>query len=315
MFKTYIHIVIGLLLIQGVAISQQTNLSDFSESLLQNFETVNNTQITYQALEYYEINMPNSMKQEYLDEIQQYQKLIDDRRRGTLSEKDEEMWSPISDDVLIKMIQERQYSLNPQPKEAIYIFSTDGAKIRQDVFRLNAINTKEFFYLYDGVNGSLTTQEDNTVRTGDFLAHRWTNFSCFARFGSGMEKVFKQHVDYESHLVLKNGKQKLIVETAYLQRKNRYVEFTLLDSNPNYWAQCDHIHNDVVITRYICEEFEDHNGFLVPKIVRNQKLYEDGLRDEYVLTLIDVKINDIEFGDDFFKASTSETPIVRRMDR
>lgn len=300
---------------QGFVFAQLSSTHEYSEGVLQHFNGIKNTQITYQVFEYYEMNIAESYKQEYLDEIQKYQQLLDDRSSGALSEKDEKMWAPISDDALEKMIQERKHALRLEPTEAIYIFSTDGTKIRQDVIRPEALNVQEFYYLYDGLNGTMTTLNDNAVRTGDFLAHRWTDFGCFARFGSGLEKAFKQSENYQTQLISEGGKQKLIVETAFLQKSGRHVKFTLLDSNPNYWTRCDQIQNDQVVIRYNCEDFEDYNGLLIPKIVNCQKPYADGFRDDFVLSLIDVKVNNIEFSNDFFTASTTESPIVRRMDR
>lgn len=312
-----VFILVSMLLacFQISATAETTSISELSASMKALFENVGNTQITYQCLEYYNVNMPDYDKDKIREEIQKYQKLKNDRNNGKLTEEQEQFWLKVSDSDIDKIIKERTDVLKGVPTDAIYVFSTDGAKIRQDVYRPDAPNVQEFFYLYDGLNGTMTTMTDNTVRTGDFLGQRWNNFSCFARFGSGMEKAFEQPENYQTRLVSEDGKQKLIVENASLQGRSRQVKFTLLDSNPNYWTQCDHIQNGKVIIRFTCEDFEDNDGLLVPKIVHRQKPHFGTFRDEYVLTLIDVKNGNIDFDDDFFTASTSESPIVRNMIR
>lgn len=300
---------------QVYATADTTSISKLSTSMKGHFENTGNTQITYQCLEYYNVNMPGYDKEKLQAEIQKYQKLKEDRNNGKLTEDQEQFWLKVSDSDIDKIIDERTEVLKGRPTDAIYVFSTDGTKIRQDVYRPDAPNVQEFFYLYDGINGTMTTHNDNTVRTGDFLGQRWNNFSCFARFGSGIEKIFEQPENYQTRLVSEDGKQKLIVENASLQNRGRQVKFTLLDSNLNYWTQCDHIQNGKVIIRFTCEDFEDNEGLLVPKIVHRQKPHFGTFRDEYVLTLIDVKNGNVDFDSNFFTTSTSESPIVRRMER
>ncbi|MDP8245295.1 MAG: hypothetical protein P9L94_14520 [Candidatus Hinthialibacter antarcticus] len=306
---------LALFFVQSNAIAEVASILELSQSVQKEFQSVQNIQLTFQVLEFYDVNMPDSIIEDYKDEIQQYQKFLQDRKNKTLSSEEEQNWACVTDEDLEEMIAERQEAIKKQPVDAIYVFSSDGTKIRQDVYRPNEPNGTEHFYLYDGLNGTMTTVDDNVVRTGDFLTRRWTDFGCFARFGSGMETVFAPSAHYEKRLINKDGVQKLFVESPTLQSRDRHVEFTLLDENPNYWTKCEHIQNGKVILQFVCEDFEDHGGLLVPKVVHSQKLFEDGFRDELVFTLIDVKNGDVEFSDDFFTPSATESPIVRRMNR
>lgn len=297
--------------------AQDLDIQVYGAAIQKQFEPFNNTQITYEGFEFYKVK--SLQIQSEIDfhqkNIKEAQQILDARKNGTLSKEEEKYWAKITNEDLENIVEQNSNALDGKPTKVKFTLSTDGVKIREDVNRPEEPIVQDHFYLFDGINGTMTTLNDNKVRAGDFLTLRWTDFKGYSRYGSGMEKAFAQPENYQTRLVSEDGKQKLVVETGSQQNRNCHVEFTLLDSNPYYWTQCDHVQNGKVIMRYICEDFENHDGLLVPRSVHKQRPSKNGLSDDFEITLSDAKVNVVEFGEDFFKASPSESPIVRLMER
>ncbi|MDP8242479.1 MAG: hypothetical protein P9L94_00250 [Candidatus Hinthialibacter antarcticus] len=283
-------------------------------SLNETFTSIRNTEITYQAEENFFKKISDVDKNEFRKDIQYFKHVIEARKNGTLSPEDTRLFYLKSDEDLEASIAKREWLLDEDSKEAIYIFSTDGFRFRQDVYRPQ-VTDEDHSYIFDGINGFLVKTADNVVRSGDLFTEYWTNFNSFARFGSGLEKALQQNTVYNTDIISNNSGHHLIVENNSMQKKGIHLDFTLLDSNPIFWEKCEHKINNKTTLRIVCEDFKEHDGIMVPGIVRRQKPSKNGFEDEYVLTLLDVKINTVEFPENFFNPPTVENSIVHRLTR
>ncbi|MBI1390077.1 MAG: hypothetical protein GC154_16670 [bacterium] len=297
----------------GAATSAPLDRADYARLIQRQSRSVGNTRIIYQAVEYYFANAPEEERDDARREIANFQRLQRAKIAGTLA-AEEQLFYNKSDEWFNNVIAQHKKRLETQPTDAVYTYSTDGVRIRQDVYRPEG-NPTDHYYLFDGVNGCMVTPHDSRIRTGDFLAARWTDFKSFARFGSGLDRLFQPRSQYNIRLIEEDGVQKIIVESPTLQDREQHVEFTLLDSNPACWTQCDHVHNGKVFLRLTCGEFEEYGGLLVPRVVHHQKPYGESFRDDYALSLIKVETEGVEFPDGFFNPPPPETSVVQRMQR
>jgi hypothetical protein len=274
-------------------------------------------EITYQVIETF-AGPTGDYRKELENEVEYYQLIIEQRNSNTLSDEEWKKWETISDESLQQTITSHLKRLENSPRDAVYIYTSDGVNMRKDVFRPEG-NPMHHYYLFDGYNGYLITPEDGKVRTSPSFAEQWLNYQEFPRFGSGLDSSLGKtmHVQQVISNTENDNSTIFIVSNPTLDQKKYVMKITLLEENPLYWKTCEWKSGENTISRIICSDFRDHSGLLIPNVVIRQKPNnEDVMADEVHMTVIDVKINEeVEIEEGFFDLPSAENAKVARFNR
>lgn len=297
--------------------SQEMSKAEYVKELKSQFAEIEKTQITYQVFETFNKPLSEERRKELQKEVDFFQSLLEKRKNNELSEKELHKWRNVSNEELQKIVDQRNQRLEDQSVEAIYIYTTDGVKIRKDIIRPEG-NPVQHCYIFDGYNGYMITPGDGKVRTGSNFAERWLLCRDFPRFGSGLELFLGDILQISGRETKKDNNETMTLTVSVDSRNNAdsLLKFTMVDDNPFYWNQCDLVRNDRIHQRTVCRNFKNHNGLWLPNEVIIQEPRSGDFRDKAKLSLMDVKINEeVSLEKGFFDVNSLEKTTVLRFDR
>ena len=297
-----------LCMITCYALAVETDPQLFDSQLQEHFANYQRTVITYLGI----ANVPPSPNPEFTPErFADLQKVLEKRKSGTLSDAEIKQWEKVSDEALLNTIQFIENLLNGYQYDFLKVLSTNGRECRIDIFRPNGRPAHEY-YLFDGLNGYLVTEDDNSVITAPSLTNNWLRpiYFYWVQCGFGIDRYLRlgyriTHIDPE----------KRTFRIANSEWKDNEYEFTLANEHDLYWRQCEHWFNGRILDRVVCEGFEEHNGLWIPKTVRTYRIFSQGPFLQEEMTLQEVSVNPGTMEDGLFATPDASSMKVRHLNR
>ena len=268
-------------------------------------------QTTYHVQDFSLVNAPQPMKERWIEELNEYSRILQQRAAGTLSADEQERYSEISSASLEKMVQERETYLRKAPEEAVQVMTVNHDRYRRDLFR-ETVQPNKVLTLFDGMNWSVITPDDQRIRTGEGIGQNYDFFLKFAVYGSGLHTMLTS--DY--HVEISEEGLHFTAWNRQMDEKGFRAQFTLYEPNPVYWQKCVILQNGTKIARHVCEDFTNVNGKLIPSTVKEQKWLHGGWQDQRVFTLMDAKVNDdVQLQEGFFETPSADSFELVRLNR
>ena len=285
--------------------------ANWKQKLVEHHAQYPTVQVTYHMLDYSTALMTESLKNELRESLNEYSRVLQQRAIGELSAKDQKAFGNISNETLKKMIEERKNLLNEAPIDSVVMMTQDGEVFRKDIVR-DRVNPKERIWLYDGIHGCLIMPIEKQVRTSSNFMQGYDWFWEFPIYGAGLHRLAEG--DYD--ITVDEDAVTVTIENLRMAMKNYRTIFTLYEPNPVYWTECLIKQGDRKAFRFLCQDFTDVDGMLIPQIVKQQDWRNGQWVDEEVMSFVDAKVNDdVQLQEGFFETPSADSFEVVRLNR
>ena len=303
-----------LFMLTGYALSLDTEPQLLATQIQEQFANYQRTIITYQGSTYVP-PLPESasmQRQQLLSELNEKKMILEKRKNGTLSNEKTKEWEKVTDESILNRIRFIENLFNGYQYDFLKVLSTNGRECRIDVFRPNGRPTHEY-YLFDGLNGYLVTEDDNSIITAPSFTRNWLRPSYFfwTQYGFGIDRYLRL-----GYRITQIDSEKRTFRIASSDWKDVEFEFTRANEHDLYWQQCEGLSSGQVVERIVCENFEEHDGLWIPKNVRTYRIFGNQppvLQEEMILQ--EVSVNPGTMEDGLFATPDANSMKVRHLNR
>ena len=289
----------------GNTSAMETDYRLFASRIQEHFAPFQKTIITYIGTRYVR-PLDNPIFQESISLMQD---ILNRRKNGTLSNIEAENLKNQTDESLLDSIQYLENLIRGHQYDFMKVLSTNGRQCRIDVFRPDG-HPEYHYYLFNGINGYLITENDHVMRSGPNFTNSWLTPDNWVQYGFGIDRLLRQ-----GYQIAQIDPEKRTFRIVNPEWKDDEYEFTLVQDNDLYWRQCDHWFKGRVIHRIICEDYEDHNGLWVPKTISTYKVFTQETVLEETMSLAEVQVNPGPMEDGYFSTPDIRTMTVRNINR
>lgn len=309
-----IPIVTGLSFI--VVSASVASPDQIQERLINAFDSIDQTQLTYFVVEDYTPSIPESQLRQRARNYDLARQMYEDRLDGEISEEFIAYENFSTQQLKDRLDSMEGWDTPPEPEDAVYEFSRQLDRIRLNV---NRIENEEAscFYVYDGKEGVLHINEKNSTRINPGFTHLWTNFHFFSEYGSGLALFLEN----KSEIVTYDEETRTVtVESPFDSSRTSTTVFEMSEEHPDYWTKATMVEQGVELQVIECAEFQEVNGLLVPaSVIVSMPREIDGevvMHPVKTMSLIDAKVNEqFEFVEDHFRMPLNDGSEVVIMSR
>ena len=300
-----------LCMITGYALAVETDPQLLASQLQEHFANYQRTVITYQGIGYFPPlpEYATEQRQQLLSDLAENQNILEKRKNGTLSVIEAKQWEKVSDDNLLNEIQDIENTINGFQYNFLRVLSTNGRECRMDVFRPDGRPVHEY-YLFDGLNGYLVTEDNNTVTTAPSFTINWLMPINWVQYGFGIDRYLRL-----GYRITQIDSEKRTYRMVSSDWKDAEFEFTRANEHDLFWRQFEGLSAGRVVERIVCESFEEHEGLWIPKIIRHYRMNGNDPFLQEEMTLQEVSVNPGTMEDGLFATPDAVSMKVRHLNR
>jgi hypothetical protein len=312
----------GMTLLLGFVISlsaaaQSEEVAKYIARTETELSSIQNYQITYFGVLHSEpLSVDSPEYADFTNSIREMEQIKAKLLSNNLTDREKAQYSRLTIADIDKSIESQQKMIAGEDAPTIHIYSRNDFNQRLDIIRPENEELNQI-YLFDGYEGVMITEKDQqkNVKLGPTFTMRWKkpgfaggfgfNLNCFLGDGYCIDKIDS------------TNNQIKVISQIYLP-ENTYYLFTLLEDNNSYWKVVEECNEDgAVLHRIQCDNFAIESGVLIPHNLVFQARNKAGALFVYsTLELIDAKINDAVFAENFFdKPAPSDVKDIVMMKR